>query len=92
MRCASSTRRFREVATVAFASIKPQASPLATDLPFTLFNRGAADLAIFAIANERHLNDHGSEWRERRIISRIALSAVGRLASSVLFRSLPFFP
>ena len=77
MRCASSTRRFREVATVAFVSIKRRTSLLAADLPFTLFNRGAADLAVFANANERQLNAHGSEWRKWRIIGRIVLSAVG---------------
>ena len=49
------------------------------------FNRGAADLDGFAIANERDLNAHGSEWRKRRIIGRIVWT-VGR---SVRFRSLP---
>ena len=37
------------------------------------FNRGAADLDGFAIANERDLNAHGSEWRKRRTIGRIRL-------------------
>ena len=49
------------------------------------FNRGAADLDGFAIANERDLSAHGSEWRKRRPIGRIVWT-VGR---SVRFRSLP---
>ena len=40
------------------------------------FNRGAVDLDGFAIGNESRLNAHGSEWRKRRIIGRIRLSAV----------------
>ena len=51
---------------------------------FYSFNRGAADLDGFAIANERDLNDYGSEWRKRRTIGRIRLRRlVGR------FRFLP---
>ena len=57
---------------------------------FHSFNRGAADLDGFAIANESHLNAHGSEWRKRRIIGRI-LWEVG-LASSVPSVSFPRFP
>ena len=48
------------------------------------FNRGAADLDGFAIANESLLNANGSEWRKRRIIGRIRLRR-----SAVRFRSLP---